>query len=62
MYQSGSPSDGPTFSLEKAMEAMKLFNKKGKKGVKVFTDDDYKSLDTSEYQRKHYAMVKQKKA
>lgn len=52
-YCSGSPSKGNVFTIERAVRSLKEFDSLVGKSVKVFTDDDYSALDTSQYWKRY---------
>lgn len=52
-YCSGTHEMGNLFTMDRAIQALRDFEKATKKSLKIFTDNDYSALDTSQYWRRY---------
>lgn len=61
MYGSGSKAQGTMYTIEDAVAKLDSYKNTSNRATKLFSDDDYKALDTSEYWQKHQQKKKEKK-
>ena len=57
-YCSGKEEDENLFTFEKVCKSMIDFEQSKSKHIKMFTDNDFDSLNTCEYAKKYYHLSK----